>query len=857
MNDPSDMTKAELLQEIETLRAETSQRDQCGEQLVRFRSLVNDLPQLIFEINAGGRFTFFNDYALHALGLTADDVAKGVSLTDVVHPDSMDLARVNIARTLSGKRNSGVEYSVMRKNGEHFPVKVFTIGIREGDVVKAVRGVAMDMTEIRETELALRKSEERYQLVVRGANDGIWDWDLTTDQVYFSPRYREILGYSLEEFPDEINSWKEAVHPEDLQRVMEANGECINGEVDKFEVEYRMRRKGGSYVWIHGRGANMKNEVGAVYRLSGTHTDITRRKRTERALMESERRFRNLFLNASDGVYQCNPEGEFLSANPVMARILGYDSPSDLVKSVESIGAQCYVNPEDRKLFMAALQRDGSLNQYELNLKRRDGSHIWVSESVRASYDENGELEYYEGFLQDITLRKQTELTNNALYAISKAISASSDLDALYATIHEIIDEMVGAPNFFIGLYDKDEDAVTIAYFADEKDEATDSCNVSDPRNGSLTARVIRSGASLLSTRDDIQTQEATEPGCEQPACWLGTPLKIQGAIVGIMAVQSHDDPKRFSQNDVAFMEAVSEQAALAVERKINEEALRQLNEELEDKVEQRTKELQRKAAELETANRRLTELDEIKSTLVSSISHELRTPLTSIRGFAKLASRDFTKRFSSLSDDPTLIKHSNRIRQNMEIIETEGQRLTRLINDFLDINRIESGKATWNDQFINPCDVLRQAANAVSGAFASKDGVELVVEMPEAVPPIHADPDKIMQALINLLDNACKFTAQGEVRVSLETAKDVVTVTVADTGVGIPPDEIERIFDKFHKLYPKDDEAAKGTGLGLAICREIVQRYGGEIWAESDPGEGSAFIFTLPAEAGAYTACV
>ena len=175
-----------------------------------------------------------------------------------------------------------------------------------------------------------------------------------------------------------------------------------------------------------------------------------------------------------------------------------------------------------------------------------------------------------------------------------------------------------------------------------------------------------------------------------------------------------------------------------------------------------------------------------------------------------------------------------------------------------LDINRIESGKAVWNDRFLNPCDVIRQASNALAGSFAAKPEIKLLTDLPETVPPIHADPDKVQQILINLLNNACKFTNEGSITVSVIGNLDTLTVSVTDTGIGIPKKEQPYIFDKFHKSRLGDTISTKdkGTGLGLAICKEIVEHYGGSIWVESTPGKGSTFSFTLPVVPGTETAC-
>ena len=968
------MTKAELLTELELLKARLKESEYRENQL---RALTDGLPQIIFEIDVDGRFTYVNDFALKVYGYTKEDIENGLNIRETLHLDNLNQAMQNIQQALNGTHSPGNEYVAIRKDGSQFPVRVFSQGIfKDGHPVGA-RGVVIDITTAKQTKEALlksesyyralfentgsamvifdddltihscnsqfetlsgysareingkmqwlnfvdlsdkdrirhyhnlrttqnssapkkydfiflangnirkrvhisvefmpdtkdrvcsliditereqarealRKSEERYELVVRGAHDGIWDWDLVSGEVYFSPRYKSILGYEDDEFPNVVESWKNAIHPDDFDYALAANQECIDRKVDHFQVEIRMRHKDGSYRWILGRGTGVADATGNTYRLAGTHTDITERRRIEDSLRKSEQQYREIFTNANDGIFQSTPEGRFITANAAMARIMGYDSPEELINAINDAQADSYVNPEDRKQFLAAMKKYGSVQQYEINLKRRDGTLIWVAENVRNVYDNSGNFLYFEGFLQDITQRKLHESTTRALYAISKAISTTNDLQHLYATIHAILGKVIDATNFFIGVVDPKEDRILLPYFEDENDKIYDISKVSDPNTKSLTVHVVRTGKPLLLTRDAILSPEGMRDiGLvgSVPAVWLGVPLKVQGAIIGAMAVQHYTNPQHYTETDVTFMEAVSEQVALAIERKANEEALTRLNEELESKVEDRTAELERKAAELEAANARLTELDKIKSVLVSSVSHELRTPLTSIRGFAKLTGKEFTRHFFPLALDSTLGKKGKRIRQNLSIIETEGERLTRLINDFLDLGRIESGNATWHDCFLNPCEIIRQAVTTVAGSFAVKQAVKLLTDFPDSIPLIHADPDKIKQVLINLLNNAYKFTEKGEVRVRIRATCNTLTVAVIDTGFGIPPEEQKLVFDRFHKIRSGDtvSSEAKGAGLGLAICKEIIEHYEGSIWVEAEPGQGSAFIFTLP----------
>ncbi len=286
-------------------------------------------------------------------------------------------------------------------------------------------------------------------------------------------------------------------------------------------------------------------------------------------------------------------------------------------------------------------------------------------------------------------------------------------------------------------------------------------------------------------------------------------------------------------------------------ERRQAEENLERLTRNLENLVVERTRDLTCQARELERANQRLRGMDEIKSAFLSSVSHELRTPLTSLLGFAKLIARDFGRHFAPLAaSDPTLARRAGRIEENLGVLSHEGERLARLLNDFLDLSRIESGRMQWRDREIGMADVVVSAVSATAGLFASRPEVDLETRLPDVSPVVLADPDRLEQVLLNLIGNASKFTSVGAITVGLAVPEPgLARVSVTDTGTGVPAEDREIIFDKFRQVRRAPDGSApsKGTGLGLAICREIVEHYGGRIWMEPAPGRGASFIFELP----------
>lgn len=271
----------------------------------------------------------------------------------------------------------------------------------------------------------------------------------------------------------------------------------------------------------------------------------------------------------------------------------------------------------------------------------------------------------------------------------------------------------------------------------------------------------------------------------------------------------------------------------------------------LEQTVEERTEELTNKAQELEKANWKLRELDQLKSSLLSSVSHELRTPLTSVLGFSKLIRKDFKRlRAAAIDDEVKHRKFSERITGNLGIIEKESLRLTRMINDFLDLTKIEAGRMLWDDRCVGATDVLMAVADSMQGLFSGKRSVEFIVDIPPDLLKLHVDPDRIEQVFINLLSNAEKFTSDGTVTLSARMNDGgMLEVHILDTGTGIPEAEVDKIFDKFHQVQTSHRERNKplGTGLGLAITHQIVSRYGGKIRVNSTVGEGSLFVVELP----------
>lgn len=256
---------------------------------------------------------------------------------------------------------------------------------------------------------------------------------------------------------------------------------------------------------------------------------------------------------------------------------------------------------------------------------------------------------------------------------------------------------------------------------------------------------------------------------------------------------------------------------------------------ETSQRLEQKSRELERLAVELREANERLRQLDQLKDDFIATVSHELRTPLTSIRSFSEI-----------LLDNPDLPEEERR--RFVEIIARESERLTRLIDDVLDLSRIESGRMEWQVAEYDLRAIVEEAIRSSEGLFR-EHGIEVTTDFGVARAPVRCDRDRVVQVLLNLFSNAAKFVPEGRGRIHVEL-RNLGTdylVRVEDNGPGVPPEMRDAIFEKFRQVSKALTDKPRGSGLGLAICREIVQHFHGRIWCEDSRFGGAAICFTLP----------
>lgn len=248
-------------------------------------------------------------------------------------------------------------------------------------------------------------------------------------------------------------------------------------------------------------------------------------------------------------------------------------------------------------------------------------------------------------------------------------------------------------------------------------------------------------------------------------------------------------------------------------------------------------------------------EIDIMKTDFISTVSHELRTPLTSVMGFANIIRKKFKDSILPLLDieDKKIKKTADQIGSNLDIIVSEGQRLTTLINDVLDIAKMEAGKIDWKDENFAVKDAIDRAIAATVSLLEQK-GLNMITDIENNIPEILGDKDRFIQVIINLISNAVKFMNSGDIIIRAKVESGAILVSVKDQGIGISKENADKVFEKFKQVGDTLTDKPQGTGLGLPICKQIIGHYGGKIWVDSEEGKGSTFCFTVPYSSKEYS---
>lgn len=526
----------------------------------------------------------------------------------------------------------------------------------------------------------------------------------------------------------------------------------------------------------------------------------------QQALKLSETKFRMLADFASDWEFWVDPSGEYIYTSPSCEKICGYP----LEAFVKNKNLLTEITHPDYRAIIAKhfTQKEKGLHKpIEFLIRAANGEEKWISHNCRPVYDDDNNYLGKRGVNHDITERKRAELVQQIILNISNATQNTENLEETLQIIQKELGLLVDTQNFFIALYNEENDTLHLPYYRDKMDDIVDF-----PAGNSLTGLVIKEERSMLIRNADalkLESEGKIHKIGFDSEIWLGVPLKIKGKIKGAFVLQSYTNPNAYNEKDKEVLEIISHQISISIERKQEEEKL--LN-----------------------ALRAAKESDRLKSAFLANMSHEIRTPMNGILGFSELLKQP------NLSSDKQA--------KFIEIIEKSGIRMLNTINDIMDISKIEAGQMVVYISKVNINEQLEELYYFFKPE-AEKKGIKLLVtnNVSTEAANIKTDAIKIYAILSNLIKNAIKFSHEGTIEFGCNKKDNFLEFHVKDTGIGIPMNRQQFIFNRFEQADIEDKEAYEGSGLGLAISKSYVEMLDGTIWVESEEGKGSQFYFTIP----------
>jgi PAS domain S-box-containing protein len=663
----------------------------------------------------------------------------------------------------------------------------------EGNIIGTF-GISRDITENKKLQERHRKIEERFRYVIEATNDGIWDWDLVADTVFFSDRYYTMLGYEPGEFDASFKSWINQMHPEDANFTKVIIKKYIKEQLPEFNLEFRMRSKGDDWIWIHARGKIVEYDpFGKPIRIVGTHMNITERKRMEEQLKESNQLLQSVLNTIPVRVFWKDKDLKYIGCNESFAKDAGFKDPSDIIGNTDfEMGwqneAELY-RADDKKIMKSG---NPKLN-YEEPQTTPNGNIVWLRTSKIPLRDSEGRIIGILGTYDDITESKMSRELIELERAYFEQLFESSpegivvldESDCVLKVNEEftrifgfIQDEMLGKPiNSFIVPED----------LMDE---------------GQMLTQVVASGDMV--TRETVRKRK---DGSLVFVSILGNPIYFQGGRIAVYGIY----------RDIT-------------DRKLVEQEIIQKNHEIEAQNE----EYRVINEELTEAKKKAEESDRLKSAFLANMSHEIRTPMNGILGFSQLLT----------NPDITDVD----VKEYVKVVQGCGNQLLGIINDLIDISKIEANQISITDTEVNLNQLIYEQYLLFKPKAAEK-GLEFNYSnhLEDHSSNIITDQGRLKQIITNLLGNALKFTSKGHINIGYSIKDTFIHFFVEDTGIGISSEYFQTIFERFSQVETRLSEQTGGTGLGLAISKAFITKMGGEVWVESNVGKGSTFNFTIP----------
>jgi PAS domain S-box-containing protein len=770
-------------------------------------------PIFVVDVLPDGTFEFvgWNDACARMSGIEVS-VAMGKSPVDILGLEVGNTISHNYRRCLESGQVTQYEERLPFRPGAVWTLTTLTPLRDVTGVIYRIVGTAVDISTLKHVEAALRDSEERFRQIAENINEVFWLSTSQHEKLYVSPAYERIWGRS----PETVNTetWIESLYPADRDRMMATLDGTLNGDA---EIEYRIVRPDGEVRWVRDRTFPIHDDQGNLLRIAGISEDITERKQTELALQESQQFVQSIAQNTPNIIYIYDLTTQaIVYCNHEIDSILGYGR-AEIAALGETLFPTLF-HPDDFEVISRyhseiIAAADGQVCELEYRMRHANGTWHWIYDRATPfKRDEAGQVVQYICSAQDISDRKRLEVEQARLLNI---LESSFD---------------------YVGIASPDGQTIWV--------------NQQMKRLLELPNEVDLAGFPMQNYHPawawEILCQEGL-PTVIREGMWIGETalLTTSGNEIPVsQLISAYKAPDGTVEYFATIMRDISD-------LKQAETALRQANTELEQRVAERTAELMKAKEAAESANR-------AKSIFLANMSHELRTPLNAILGFSQLMVND-----EQLSDTHV---------EELRIINHSGEHLLALINDILEMSKIEAGQLILKPENIHLLQLVENLKNMLQLKAEEKGLHFAIVCQPDVPAYIRVDGHKLRQVLINLLNNAIKFTQSGYVILRIGLTEEAPPASeettpssqaaaspevgaplylrfeVEDSGCGIFPEERERLFQPFSQTS-SGHNFQEGTGLGLAISQQFVRLMGGDLLVTSEPGLGSCFTFEIPVE--------
>jgi PAS domain S-box-containing protein len=701
----------------------------------------------------------------------------------------------------------GKEETILNRNDgsiKYMSTTKMPLKNESGEIIGII-GFSIDITERKKIEEALRESEKRFRALFENSPDAIILADIDSGIIIDA---NTAASRMLTRTVEEIRGMHQAdIHP---SRSNKYSKESFRFQVDKLlerneyhPLENFILQSDGTEIPVEILASLISINGKPV--LQGVFRDITERKRTEEALQQSKARLDRGELVSKTGNWELYLDSGTILASEGARKLYGWDRLQANIEDVKNAAIPEYRPLLDNTLLNLIEKSEPYNVEYKIN---KIGTKEYVDINSIAEYDREKNVVF--GVIQDITERKRSEQIQKVLYNISGAVNTSNDIEAFMSIIQTELGTLLDTTNFYVASFDETTDMLTSLYCMDENDDVN-----TWPAKDSLTGYVVMNNKPLLIKNNDISKHEWLKDHYQigtNSEVWLGVPLREEGKVTGAFVVQSYTNPNAYDEKDVEMLEFISDQISISIHRKKVEQAIIAAKEKAE-------------------------ESDRLKTAFLANMSHEIRTPMNGILGFAELL------------DDNTL--SPERRREFTSIISSSSKQLLTVINDIIDISKIESGQLIISNVKFNLNKLMHEVHTTFENlkSTSGKSHIKLVLEkgFSDDESNIFCDDMRLSQILNNLLGNALKFTSSGFVKFGYNRQDDNLLFFVEDTGKGIDKDKQQFVFERFRQVEESNTRRFGGTGLGLSISKGLVELMDGSIWVVSEEDKGSIFYFTLP----------